>query len=387
MHVLVIPRGLYDVTRMPTQGVFEKHQVSALKAAGLQVGVLSGGVITTRLLGHRFPYVHTELKDQVPIYRAYRRAYLPARWEDPVDSAERSYRRLKPLVDLYMTDYGRPDILHAHNLTQGGLLAKQMSSDFGIPYVVTEHTSTYAEDSEAARRDAAVLRLASRDAHTVVAVGSRLAESLRGALGSRPSSDITVVPNVVDSQLLSCSLRAPHEVFTVAGLGYLIARKNYALLLEAFARADLPRDSRLLIGGDGPEARRLAGIARSQGIEDRVKFAGHLGRDRVVKLLQEADIFAHPSDSESFGVVLIEAMAVGSPVIATASSGPLDIVTPDVGLLSPVGDVGAFTEGLSEMYRRRSEFDPQEVRDACRLRFGPEAFTARMMAIYTEAVS
>ena len=56
-------------------------------------------------------------------------------------------------------------------------------------------------------------------------------------------------------------------------------------------------------------------------------------------------------------------MALGVPVVATASSGPQDIVTPDVGLLTPVGDVSAFADGLSEMYRRRSEFDPEQVRE------------------------
>lgn len=387
MHVLVIPRGLYDVARVPNLGVFESHQVSVLRSAGLQVGVLSGGVITTRHLGQSFPYPRVEVRDGVPILRSYRRAYLPARWENPINAADRTYRKLRPLLKEYLTKYGRPDIIHAHNLASGGLIARRISSDIGIPYVVTEHTGAYIARHGAVQRDAVALSMAASDAQTVVAVGSGLASSLQTTLAARVHLHLEVVPNVVDPQFLTRPLRNRHDVFTVSGLGYLTPEKNYALLIEAFARADLPAQSQLVIGGDGPQVRRLGHLARSLGVNDRVRFSGHLSRERVYELLRSADLFAHPSDSESFGVVLIEAMAVGVPLLATASSGPLDIVTPDVGWLTPVGDVGAFTEGLSAMYRRRSEFDPEGVREACRLRFGPEIFATRMIEIYTEATA
>jgi glycosyltransferase involved in cell wall biosynthesis len=385
--VLVIPRGIYDVPRVPSQGLFESHQVAALRAAGVQVGVLSGGVITTRYLGRRFPYTRQELAEEVPVYRAYRRAYRPARWEDPIRAAERTFRKLKPVLAQYVADHGRPDVVHAHNLASGGLVAERVFASSGIPYVVTEHTGTYVADSGAASRDADLLVTAATGARALVAVGSHLAASLHDALGDLSSVNISVVPNVVDSRLLSCPLKSHHGPFTVAGLGNLIPSKNFPLLVEAFARAELPSESRLVIGGEGPEARRLADAAQSLGVEDRVHFAGHMRRDRVVQLLQEANLFAHPSNSESFGVVLIEAMAVGIPIVATASSGPQDIVNADHGLLTPVGDVRAFADGLSEMYRRRSEFNPEKIRETCRERFGPEAFASRMLEIYRGAVS
>jgi glycosyltransferase involved in cell wall biosynthesis len=385
--VLVVPRGLYNVPREPIQGIFESHQVLALRAAGVQVGVLSGGVITTRHLGRRFPYSRRELVDDVPVYRAYRRALLPARWEDPVRAADRTFRGLKPLLTQYIADQGRPDVVHAHNLATGGLVARRIHADMGIPYVVTEHTGTYVADPSAAARDAAVLAEAAAEARAVVAVGSGLASSLRDSLAGRSSAMIEVVPNVVESRLLSCQLRTHQGVFTVVGLGNLIPSKNYPLLVQAFSRADLPEGSRLVVGGDGPEARRVADLARTLGVGDRLHLAGHLDRDHVVRLLQTGDLFAHPSNSESFGVVLIEAMAVGLPVLATASYGPRDIVTPEVGRLTPIGDAQAFADGLSEMYARRDEFDPERLRATCRERFGSEAFASRMLEIYHEATA
>jgi len=288
------------------------------------------------------------------------------------------------MLEDYIEKFGRPDVVHAHNLTSGGLLAKHVHDETGIPYVVTEHTSTYAAEADAAQRDAKVLALGASGARAIIAVGSHLAASLQRAIG--PHIPVLVIPNVVDSQLLACPLGKPQGAFTVGGLGYLLPRKNYALLIEAFARADLPAGARLVIGGDGPELGRLSRLARSLECQDRVNLPGHLNREQIVELLREVDLFAHPSDSESFGVVLIEAMAVGVPVLATACNGPLDIVTPEVGRLTPVGDVTAFADALSKMYQNRSQFDPGEIREYCRLHYGAEAFATRMLNVYQNAV-
>lgn len=387
MHVLIIPTGIYPISRRPLDCIFEQHQAEALQSAGMQVGVLSGGVITTRYLGRRFPYQRHDHVSGIPVFRSYRRVHLPARWESSTASAERNYRLLKPLFEEYVATHGLPDIVHAHNMSAGGQIALRIADDYSVPYVITEHTSTYASDLARLLSDSPAFASVVSRASAIVAVGESLANNLRISIGADHPEKVHVVPNVVDPLLLGVPLTAGGESFTIAGLGYLIHRKNYALLLEAFARAKIPSGSRLVIGGDGPEASRLADRARALGVEDRVQFKGHTGRDRVIELMQGADLFAHPSNGESFGVVLIEAMAVGVPVLATASSGPLDIVTPDVGRLTPVGDVGAFADGLSEMYRRRSEFDPEQIRVTCRERFGPEAFAARMLEIYQEAIS
>ena len=117
------------------------------------------------------------------------------------------------------------------------------------------------------------------------------------------------------------------------------------------------------------------------------RFCGYLRRGEVLALLKAAHVFAHPSDAESFGVSLIEAMALGVPLLATASGGPQDIVTPDVGLLTPVGDVDEFAAGLTEMYRRRADFDAHQVREVCRTRFGPRTFAAQVLEIYERALA
>jgi glycosyltransferase involved in cell wall biosynthesis len=387
MHVLVMPRGLYDVPNVPNSGVFERHQVAALRLAGLRVGVLSGGVITARHLGRRFPYQPRDVVDGVVIHRRPRRAYLPARWEDPLAGARRSYRRVKPALEDYVRSQGRPDVIHAHNLASGGLVARHVYEDFGIPYIVTEHTSTFARDPQEVRDAAPVMSAAAETSARIVAVGHQLAGNLRLGLPPDVAGRITVVPNVVDPLLLREPIAQQTGPYTVSALGELTPRKNYGLLVQAFANAELPGDSRLVIGGSGPEAARLVSLAEQLGIADRVRLLGELDRAGVTRLLREAAIFAHPSNSESFGVVVIEALAFGIPVVATASGGPEDIITSDIGRLVPTHGVEQFAEALTDMCERRTDFCPTRIREICRARFGPEAFAASMLEIYREAVS
>ena len=266
-------------------------------------------------------------------------------------------------------------------------MARHVYEDFGIPYIVTEHTSTFARDPQEVRDAAPVISAAAETSARIIAVGHQLAGNLRLGLPPDVAGRITVVPNVVDPLLLREPIAQQTVPFTVSALGDLIPRKNYALLVRAFANADLPRDSRLVIGGSGPEAAGLVSLAEQLGIEGRVRLLGQLDRAGVVRLLREAAIFAHPSNSESFGVVLIEALAFGVPVVATASGGPEDIITSDVGRLVPTHGAEQFAEALTNVFERRTDFCPTRIREDCRARFGPEVFAATMLAIYREAVS
>lgn len=367
-------------------GIFERYQAEALRDAGARVAIFSGGVITTRYLGQWSPYRAQDEINGIPVIRAHRRAWLPARWEQAQTVADKSYKRLRPLIIEYIRSNGKPDLVHAHNLAAGGLIAFQIFKDFGIPYVVTEHTGSYASDLSALKNDAPLLELVVKNASGIIAVGTQLANNIRQVFGIDNGNPVSVVPNVVDPGFLAKELKVAPDPFRISAIGNLIRWKNYDLLLRAFALAALPSDAHLVIGGNGPERRRLQTLATQLGLLGRVEFRGQLSRDDVVQVLQESHMFAHPSNGESFGVVLIEAMALGIPVLATKCGGPQDIITPDVGLLSPAGNLTSFADGLSTMYSQRLRFNPALIRESCRARFGAQVFADRMLAIYADAL-
>ncbi|KXU31747.1 hypothetical protein A0J57_17355 [Sphingobium sp. 22B] len=130
-------------------------------------------------------------------------------------------------------------------------------------------------------------------------------------------------------------------------IGRLARQKNFGLMLDAFARATGP-DDRLLIFGEGPERGRLAARSRRLGIAGRLCFMGHVP-DPALRIGQ-ADAFLLSSDYEGVPAVVLEALAVGLPVIATECSAAMRSLLGDgaLGRLVPAGDLAAFARVLAD---------------------------------------
>jgi colanic acid/amylovoran biosynthesis glycosyltransferase len=132
-------------------------------------------------------------------------------------------------------------------------------------------------------------------------------------------------------------------------VGRLIQRKGQSLLIEAVAAlGERGVPARLTVVGDGPTRGHLEALARTIGVKDRVRFAGAVGHDEIVRLLRAADIFCLPSFSEGVPVVLMEAMAHSLPVVTTQIMGIPELVeNGDNGLLVAPGRVDVLVDALA----------------------------------------
>ena len=137
--------------------------------------------------------------------------------------------------------------------------------------------------------------------------------------------------------------------YLIGGVGRLARSKGFDLLIEAFARAALPA-ARLVILGDGRERARLARQARAAG--SRVHLAGY--RADVKDYYQAFDLFVCPSRREPLGRVVLEALDAGTPVLASATDGPSELLSRHGGDLFPVGDVAALAARLHQHYQART---------------------------------
>ncbi len=132
----------------------------------------------------------------------------------------------------------------------------------------------------------------------------------------------------------------------ILGVGRLSPEKGFDMLLDAFARVAGQRPSRLVLVGSGPERDALQAKAQELGVADMVHFAGY--QENVYPWLRRANVLALSSVLESFPTVIVEAMAVGTPVVAfDCPKGPSEIISHDEnGLLVPPRDPGALAEGI-----------------------------------------
>lgn len=143
-------------------------------------------------------------------------------------------------------------------------------------------------------------------------------------------------------------LQLPKHAWVIGNVGRLHADKDQAVLIQGFAEAlpRLPADSVLAIVGKGRLEGQLKGLVKQLGLGDRVCFLGQVKDAR--RYFQAFDVFALTSVREPFGMVLLEAMAAGVPIISSESGGAPEIVS-GVGALFPLGDTKALAECLLTM--------------------------------------
>ncbi|WP_432124416.1 glycosyltransferase [Streptomyces sp. C10-9-1] len=214
---------------------------------------------------------------------------------------------------------GGYDLVHAHlyRACVYGRLAARLA---GVPAVATEHSLGAREiEGRPLTRGVRALYLASE---RLGAATAAVSPTVAGRLGDWgvPPGRIRTVPNGIDARRfafdpaarrrLRAELRLPDGVFTVAGVGRLVAGKRFDALVEAVAA--LP-GAVLLLAGDGPERAALRAQAARLGAAERIRLLG--AREDVPELLAAADLFVSASREEAFGLAVVEALAAGLPVL------------------------------------------------------------------------
>lgn len=237
----------------------------------------------------------------------------------------------------------RAEVLHTHNSTAlfYGALAGAAA---GVPVrIATEHDGVFPRSRSAAYSNRV---LVSRVLTHTVAV-SEAVKNLWCESDGVSRDKVIVIPNGVPDTRRP---RPPHSGCRVGMVGRLSSEKGADVLLRALAL--LPRerypDLKLVVVGDGPQRPELEQLIRSLGVEDRVEMMGT--RHDVPEILATLDIFALPSRREGLPLALLEAMAAGLPVVASAVGGvPEAINRAELGLLVPPEDPAALSRALARL--------------------------------------
>jgi len=346
VNVLVVSH-LYPYPGV-NQHLFVHDQCRALRRLGVRLRVVSPTPYTPRVLwfdprlrrrGGKPPYA---VRDGIPT--DYPRFLQPPRrilFDRLGDLAYRRVRRLPWIAE------GGCDLIHAHQALPDGAIAAHLSRDLGVPYVVTLHgvdvNRSLPRGGAVAARTAAVLR----GAAAVVVVSDTLARKLTGYLSL---DDVRVVENGGPADIPPAE---PADYLPgrrlVLCAGRLVPGKGFEQVLRALARLQGDHDDlHCVIAGEGALCRRLTALTTELRLDARVHFVGHLEQGDLLAMMARADVFALPSAPEGFGLVHLEAMTQGTPVIACLDQGPADFIEDGVsGYLVPYGDVDALTGVLS----------------------------------------
>ncbi|HEX8851129.1 MAG TPA: glycosyltransferase family 4 protein [Gemmatimonadaceae bacterium] len=236
------------------------------------------------------------------------------------------------------------------------------------------------------------LRWAIRRSDAVVAISSYTAKEVE-ALEPR---EVAVIPYTFELAAPGVRQRRHDDRFEILFVGRLVERKGVVNLVDAVARLPRELDARLVVIGDGPEMDRIRRRAAERGVSERVDLRGRQSDEALRQAYASADAFVLPAivdargDTEGLGVVLLEAMNFGVPVVASASGGIVDIVIDEeTGLLVPPGDVASLARALERLGRDRELATGLGARGQRFVaeRFSWSAIVARWISLYDRVVA
>lgn len=371
MRVLIVSRGRPNASIGDTLGLFEWDQAVALAEAGVRVTFFA---IDLRSIRRRRPLGHSFGTDgsivwhtlALPIGAVGKRLLCAIGRLAARILYRKVYRHLPP-----------PQIIHAH-FGDIGNFATAIKSLSAAPLVITEHNSAINEvvvDSTTVD----VARVAYLKADAVIAVSRQLASSIKRLIGI----DALVIPDMLDTSLFNRCQQHPHEGFAIATVSNLIPRKNTLSLLKALSELHLDYpDISLHIVGDGPLRQELEQFASEAGLNGVVFFHGHLSREETCYIYEQCDCMAMVSRTETFGVVYVEAMAAGLPVIATRCGGPEDFVNESNGVLVEVDNIKQLKSAILHLRSNRSQYRSADLRHFVDAHFSPRVVASQLVATY-----
>lgn len=411
LKILLLPSEEFIPFNEPLAGIFQYDQACILRDAGYRVSVISVRLcfslpmilkaIFFRLTGRKlnnqtkefsvgslltllyrkifkpYEFVTRERTEGIEVYRSEGFYVLPP-------SPKRDYRYWVKAgmvaFDNYLKDHGKPDVIHAHNSFYGGLLGLEIKNKYGYPFLLTEHSSYFSRGLYHSKLFPKALAVF-KNAKVSLAVSFFLANELKRFF---PDTNFRVLANVVDPIFGEVELpdRKEENPFRFIHIGNLITIKRQTLLIEAFCEAFRKEENIILeLAGEGEDEEKLRRLIAEKNMKNRIVLLGRLNKKEVLRKLDESHVLCLPSSIETFGVVLLEAIFRGVPVIATDCGGPADVVTPENGILVEKDNCTALKKALQAIKQNYHNYNPVIIRAQAMEKFGPETFLNRYESI------
>jgi glycosyltransferase involved in cell wall biosynthesis len=388
MHILIIPSWYKSITE-PVLGTFFEEQARALQHAGHTVGIIYPQFTPAgSILKKKDKVVKFYNDNGIPTYSIIFQALIPK-------IRKLSYKmfneQVERLFKKYCSQFGNPDIIHAHSIFHGGIAGYYIAQNNQIPFVITEHLTSFMTGGISHEEDLQLSRDIFNNADASVIVSHHFKNDLQKSL-ALPDSTFTVIHNLVADLFFENRIEKkyfPDEEFTFFTNSFLLPRKNHKLILEALHHLKIHHgftNFKLNIGGDGPLRDELINYTHQLGLEQKVCFLGALSRQDVKKHLDDCHAFVLASTYETFGVVLIESLACGRPVVTTDSGGPRDFINTQNGIFAESHSAAHLAEALLNMTKTYETFNQKAMSEYCHQHFSEKKIESEIEALYIKAI-
>lgn len=369
-RVLIIPES-YPTNLHAVAGIFIQDQIKALRAH-CEVAVFNTN------LWYRGDYLEV---DEVPFYDFHLVAKKPPSLLKPLLYSlwEKQCLKLAKRIP-------KPDIIHLHGASLRGNWVVKLAKFWNVPLVITEHTGPWSAIS-----NRSVLFERVKKNFEAAAEVWPVSQHLKQEMSDSGVSlkNIHVLPNPVDTEVFSlrnAPLGANPQILFV---GRLDDFKGGLRTLKAFhsVMEQIPQ-FKLHIAGEGQESEAIAEYIRTHALEDRVHFTDRfLTRSEMKTAFDQSSFLVFPSTFESFGLVGIEAMSTGLPLIVTNQTGPRDYYQPFCGIQVNPDSVEQMANAMVELAQNIEHYNSEQIRNHVQQGFSTEAYGREVAKRYAAILS
>jgi len=272
------------------------------------------------------------------------------------------------------------DIIHSHFSYPAGFLGTLIQKRAKIPSIITEHTWIKKYFRSPIHKQCVLYAL--RNSSLVLSVS----KALKDDIALYCHRNVSVIPNVIDSDKFHTSEK---PFSSTLNLGILGGMGNYRKGLDILLKSvSLLKNTDLLvhIGGDGILLEKFKMQSKELGVYKKCKFYGGISAEDIPDFYSRLDIFVLASRDETFGVVVVEAMASGLPVIATDCGGPKEIITSETGVLIEKESPDELARAITQMSKNLHLYDRFTIRKYAEDKFGQKSFVDSITRIYQEVL-
>lgn len=379
LKILVIPTN-YPNDKQPLKGIFFKNQAQAL-AKHADVAVLDLELLSVKELKNYFKidkYAYS-IEKNVHTFR-FREFNYGLKCNSIVNKLYEKH--VYKCFEKVITKFGMPDIIHGQVTYYGGYLSYLLSKKYNIPYIVTEHFSFLEKMVE---KNPEICKKVFENANTYLAVSNTLQNEVT-CLGNIPCS---VMPNYIDIDSFSTNNYIKsiknNGKFNLIHVSLFSDIKNIPMLLKSLHMLiydDKISNVHLHIIGDGAIRSDIERIINNLNLNDFCTLHGSVANDKLSRYINSCNSLVISSKKETFGVVGIEAMILGLPVISTKCGGPQMYITPSTGILVDNDDSFAMKNGLKELITNYYKFDSEYIKEFVTSNFSEEFITNKLLNLY-----
>ena len=385
MKLLVLVPTFPDETNRYIGNIFVKEQVKALSKYLDEIYVISP-VSVWRLLRSNVNFKDYSIGDNVKVYfptyvNFPPKGFLRYLW---IKSEVKSILRVIEKEGLEF------DVIHAHYSWPSGAVAVKLKEKFGVPVVITEHTSQtlrrYLE-----KRDTFIFNVWKK-VDAIIRVRRGDVDLIHRAINGE--TPVFYIPNgfdgkkfrVMSKNVVREILNLPKDKRIILNVAQMYSPvKGHEFLIKAFSKVLKKRkDVLLVLVGDGELRPKIEALIHKLNIKDYVVLVGSRPHDEIPLWMNAADVFVLPSLSEGNPTVMFEALGVGLPFIGTTVGGVPEIITSDeYGLLCPPADPECLAEKI--LIALDKEWDREKIRKYAE-QFTWESISRKILGVYSRFV-